>query len=67
MLVDFTKEMMFRRLKEEYNNDKTTSHSPLIEAICKQEESWEITKLVLKKVFEQIRDTSNVNKVVFKE
>jgi hypothetical protein len=46
MLLDFTKEMMFRRLKEEYNNDKTTSHSPLIEAICKQEESWENTKLV---------------------
>jgi hypothetical protein len=57
MVVDFTKEMMDRRLKEEYNDDKTTSHSPLIEAICKQEESWENAKLVLKKGFEKFRDT----------
>lgn len=57
MVVDFTKEMMVRRLKEEYNDDKTTSYSPLIEAICKQEESWENAKLVLKKGFEKIRDT----------
>lgn len=34
MIVDFTKEMLKRRLKEEYNDNRTTLFSPLVEEIC---------------------------------
>lgn len=55
-ILEFTKEMLLRRLKEEYNDEKTTSFSPLIENICK-EENWISALNVLKKGFEKIEDS----------
>jgi hypothetical protein len=48
--------MLLRRLKEEYNDEKTTSFSPLIENICK-EENWKSALNVLRKGFEKIKDS----------
>jgi hypothetical protein len=56
MIVEFTREMLLRRLKEEYNDEKTTLFSPLIEDICKQE-NWINALNVLKKGFEKIKDS----------
>jgi hypothetical protein len=48
--------MLLRRLKEEYNDEKTTLFSPLIENICK-EENWTSALNVLRKGFEKIKDS----------
>ena len=48
--------MLLRRLKEESNDEKTTSFSPLIENICK-EENWKSALNVLRKGFEKIKDS----------
>jgi hypothetical protein len=56
MILEFTREMLLRRLKEEYNDEKTTSFSPLIEDICKQEH-WINALKVLKKGFEKMKDS----------
>lgn len=55
MVVEFTKEMLKRRLKEEYNDSKTTAFSPLVEEICKQEK-WTVAVDVLKKGLEMFKD-----------
>jgi hypothetical protein len=68
MILEFTREMLLRRLKEEYNDEKATLFSPLIEDICK-EENWINALNVLKKGFEKIREFygSNFSKMVLKE
>jgi hypothetical protein len=68
MILEFTREMLLRRLKEEYNDEKATLFSPLIEDICK-EENWINALNVLKKGFEKIRQFygSNFSKMVLKE
>lgn len=56
MLLDLTKEMLLRRLKEEYNDDKTTSFSLLIEDIC-QQDHWVNALDVLERGFDKIKDS----------
>lgn len=53
-LINFTKEMLVRRLKEEYNDDRTTSFSPLVEEICNIETSWINARKILETVFTKI-------------
>lgn len=57
IILECTREMLLRRLKEEYNDEKTTSFSPLIEDIYKQEHSTNALN-VLKKAFKIIKDSS---------
>lgn len=54
ILINFTKEMLVRRLKEEYNDDRTTSFSPLVEEICMSETSWINARTILETVFTKI-------------
>lgn len=56
MIIDFTKEMLKRRLKEEYNDSRTTLFSPLIEEICKKE-SWTVAVDVLKRGLDKFKDS----------
>ena len=56
MIVDFTKEMLKRRLKEEYNDNRTTLFSPLVEEICQTEE-WHFAVKVLEKGLEKFNDS----------
>ncbi|VDI23106.1 Hypothetical predicted protein [Mytilus galloprovincialis] len=50
-----TKEMLKRRLKEEYNDKENTAYSPLIEKITK-DEGWSNAAKVLKKGFDLFQD-----------
>lgn len=50
-----TKEMLKRRLKEEYNDMENTAYSPVIERIIK-EEGWQAAKSVLEKGIELFQD-----------
>ncbi|CAC5362422.1 unnamed protein product [Mytilus coruscus] len=50
-----TKEMLKRRLKEEYNDKENTAYSPLIERITK-DEGWKHAEKVLKKGLELFED-----------
>lgn len=56
MIVDFTKEMLKRRLKEEYNDTRTTLFSPLIEEIC-HTEKWHFAVEVLKNGSDKFNDS----------
>lgn len=56
MILNFTNTMLLRRLKEEYNDDQTTSFSPLIEAICKKEH-WTDAVMVLNILFDKTKDS----------
>ncbi|XP_021372398.1 sterile alpha motif domain-containing protein 9-like isoform X2 [Mizuhopecten yessoensis] len=61
-LIEMTKEMLKRRLKEEYDDEVNTSFSPLIEEIlehpsgCKTQSAVASAVTVLKKGFEKFKD-----------
>lgn len=56
IVLNFTKTMLVRRLKEEFSDDKTTSFAPLIEAIYEKED-WANAVNVLTKFFAIMEDS----------